>query len=121
MWVKKLLPLIFFALEDISLLIFFFGDYEKVALAARCEEHIMDDPESGNRTGKWFFDMILSLGLIDMYDNRFDAIYTRAVVSSFLRREYAANGCGGRLHCGITTRICGGLKSGIRRCGIWTK
>lgn len=66
-----------------------------VALATRCEEHIMDDPDSGNRTGKWFFDMILSLGLIGMRDDCFDAIYAEMVVSRFLRREYAANGCGG--------------------------
>lgn len=66
-----------------------------VALAARCEEHIMDDPDSGKRTGKWFFGMIRSLGLSDMQDHRFDAMYARAAVSRFLRREYAANGCGG--------------------------
>lgn len=66
-----------------------------VALAARCEEHIMDDPDSGNRTGKWFFDMVRSLGLIDMHDDRFDSLVVKAVISRFLRREYAANGCGG--------------------------
>lgn len=66
-----------------------------VALAKRCEEHIMDDPESGNRTGKWFFEMIRSLGLDDMQDDRFDRIVARAVISRFLRREYAGNGCGG--------------------------
>lgn len=83
-----------------------------VALATRCEEHIMDDPESGNRTGKWFFDMILSLGLIDMQDNRFDAIYARAVVSRFLGREYAANGCGGL----FTLRY---HSADMRRVEIW--
>lgn len=66
-----------------------------VALANRCEEHIMDDPESGNRTGKWFFEMIRSLGLIDMHDDRFDSVYVQTVISCFLRREYASSGCGG--------------------------
>lgn len=66
-----------------------------VALAMRCEEHIMDDPDSGNRTGKWFFDMIDSLGLIDMHDSCFDVLCAQAVVSRFLRREYGENGCGG--------------------------
>ena len=31
----------------------------------------MDNPDDGNRTGKWFFDMIRSLGLMDMDDRRF--------------------------------------------------
>lgn len=83
-----------------------------VALAARCEEHIMDDPDSGNRTGKWFFDMIRSLGLSDMQDDRFDAIYARAVVSRFLRREYAASGCGGL----FTLRY---HNADMRRVEIW--
>lgn len=34
-----------------------------IALAIRLEEHIMDDPDIGNRTGQWFWDMIVSLGL----------------------------------------------------------
>lgn len=83
-----------------------------VALAARCEEHIMDDPDSGNRMGKWFFDMIRSLGLSDMQDDRFDAIYARAVVSRFLRREYAASGCGGL----FTLRY---HNADMRRVEIW--
>lgn len=66
-----------------------------VAQAVRCEEHIMDDPDSGNRTDKWFFEMIRSLGLIRMHDDRFDAHYAEAVILRFLRREYAENGCGG--------------------------
>lgn len=66
-----------------------------VALAKRCEDHIMDDPENENRTGEWFFEMIDNLGLIDMFDDRFDAVYVRAVISRFLRREYSDNGYGG--------------------------
>lgn len=83
-----------------------------VALSARCEEHIMDDPDSGNRTGKWFFDMILSLGLINMQDERFDALYARAAISRFLRREHAANGCGGL----FTLRY---HSADMRRVEIW--
>ena len=32
-----------------------------IALAIRCEEHIMDDPDIGNRTGQWFWNMIVNL------------------------------------------------------------
>lgn len=65
------------------------------ALALRCEEHIMDDPESGNRTGKWFFEMIESLGLEDMDDEHFDKITAADILARFMRREYRADGRGG--------------------------
>jgi hypothetical protein len=66
-----------------------------VALAIRCEEHIMDDPDIGNRTGKWFWDMIMNLGLHAMDDTRFDKIYVEGIVYRFLDREYGRNGEGG--------------------------
>lgn len=66
-----------------------------VALAVRCEEHIMANPDKGDRTGKWFFGMIYSLGLIGMSDDTFDEFFCQGVVSRFLRREYARNGRGG--------------------------
>lgn len=65
------------------------------ALAMRCEEHITDDPESGNRTGKWFFEMIESLGLEDMDDEHFDKITAANILVRFMRREYRADGRGG--------------------------
>ena len=37
-----------------------------IALAIRCEEHIMDDPDAGDRTGQWFWSMLVSLGLGSM-------------------------------------------------------
>ena len=37
-----------------------------VALALRCEETIMEDADIGNRTGQWFWSMIVSLGLASM-------------------------------------------------------
>lgn len=65
------------------------------ALAIRCEEHIMDDPEIGNRTGQWFWNMIVSLGLGSMSDNRFDERYLDNVITRFLNRDYERNGRGG--------------------------
>lgn len=65
------------------------------ALAMRCEEHITDDPESGNRTGKWFFEMVESLGLEDMDDEHFDKITAADILVRFMRREYRADGRGG--------------------------
>lgn len=66
-----------------------------VALAQRCEEHITDDPDSGNRTGKWFFEMIESLGLLDMDDESFDKVAAADILVRFMRREYLPSGQGG--------------------------
>lgn len=66
-----------------------------VALSQRCEEHITDDPDSGNRTGKWFFEMIESLGLMDMDDEHFDKVIAADILVRFMRREYRPDGRGG--------------------------
>lgn len=66
-----------------------------VALAFRCEESIMADPDIGDRTGQWFMEMIDSLGLDDMNDAQFDAAYTDAVIFRFMNRNYQPNGKGG--------------------------
>lgn len=66
-----------------------------VALAFKLEEHIMDDAAFGNRTGQWFWNMIVSLGLGNMCDSRFDKNYAEEVVARFLNREYERNGKGG--------------------------
>jgi hypothetical protein len=66
-----------------------------IALAIRCEEHIMDDPDYGNRTGQWFWNMINNLGLGNMNDRRFDYFATKRVIDIFLNREYSRDGEGG--------------------------
>lgn len=64
------------------------------ALAIRCEEHIMDNPDIGDRTGKWFFDMLKNLGLDGMTDEHFDSQYAKGVLNHFLNRKYKRNGEG---------------------------
>lgn len=66
-----------------------------VALAFRCEEHIMSDPDIGDRTNVWFWEMIDSLGLAGMTDDRFDINYSDEVVSRFFDHAYARDGKGG--------------------------
>lgn len=66
-----------------------------VALARRCEESIMSDPDYGDRTGQWFWSMIVNLGLGPMTDDKFDKDYVDFVVNRFLNREYKPNGEGG--------------------------
>jgi len=65
------------------------------ALAIRCEEHIMDDPDIGNRTGQWFWSMIENLGFGSIHDTIFDKRYLESVITRFLNREYERNGNGG--------------------------
>lgn len=66
-----------------------------VALAVRCEETIMDDPEFGDRTGQWFWGMVRSLGLGSMSNAQFDKAYSLDVIERFLKREYSPEGVGG--------------------------
>ena len=66
-----------------------------VALSIYCEEHIMDDPNIGNRTGQWFWGMIVNLGLGSMSDNRFNCAYVDEVLDRFLERDYEPDGRGG--------------------------
>lgn len=55
----------------------------------------MEDPDLGDRTGQWFWNMIVSLGLGGMSDTRYDANYVDMVIDRFLRRQYKRNGEGG--------------------------
>lgn len=66
-----------------------------VALSIRCEEHIMDNPDIGDRTGKWFLNMIENLGLKKMSDKYFNERYVTQVLDRFLNRDYERNGEGG--------------------------
>lgn len=65
-----------------------------IALAFRCEKDIMDDPDTGDRTGFWFFSMIKSLGLSEMTDEKFNLVVTMATLDNFVKRRYKPNGEG---------------------------
>lgn len=66
-----------------------------VALSIRIEEHILEDAASGNRVGQWFWNMVVSLGLVAMDDTRFDEERAQSVLDRFNAREYQPNGSGG--------------------------
>lgn len=66
-----------------------------IALAERCERDIMDDPNIGDRTAQWFWEMITNLGLGGMTDTRYDPDYIDDVIHRFLYREYEPDGKGG--------------------------
>lgn len=66
-----------------------------VALSIYCEEHVMDNPKYGDRTGQWFWQMIANLGLADQTDERFDKGHVISVLNRFLDRKYDRDGTGG--------------------------
>jgi hypothetical protein len=83
-----------------------------VALAHRCEENIMDDPDFGDRTGKWFWGMIENLGLDSMDDDHFDEDYVDMIVERLLERKYDPDGAGGL----FTLHEC---RQDLRTVDIW--
>lgn len=66
-----------------------------VALANRCEESIMKDPEYGDRTGVWFWNMVNTLGLSDMCDGNFNSLKATHILVRFINRGYEKDGSGG--------------------------
>ena len=85
-----------------------------VALAYKVEEQIMDDSDYGNRTGQWFWNMIVSLGLGDMDDRNFNERRVDIIIRRFLNREYDSNGKGGL----FTINNC---KYDLRDMEIWAQ
>lgn len=66
-----------------------------IALAIRCEENIMYDPDIGDRTEVWFWGMLANLGLASMHDAKFDIYHVDRTLERLLEREYERNGEGG--------------------------
>ena len=65
------------------------------ALSNRIEENLMSDWDCGDRTGKWFWEMIHNLGLDKAQDSRFDLQKVSKIIDIFLHREYEPDGTGG--------------------------
>ena len=66
----------------------------------------------GDRTPRWFWDMIKSLGLYDMDDAHFDVAEAEYILELFQKREYRRNGRGGL----FTIENC---KRDLRDVEIW--
>lgn len=78
-----------------------------IALSMRCEKTIMKDPNCGDRTGQWFWSMIVSLGLGGITDQRYEREYVDNVIFRFLTRNYDRDGKGGLFtipNCGVDLR-----------------
>lgn len=74
-----------------------------IALAIRIEEHIMGDPEIGDRTGEWFKIMLDNLRIGYMMNGySFNKRQANVIIKRFLNRKYDADGWGGLFvlqHC----------------------
>lgn len=66
-----------------------------IGLANRKETSSMSNQLIGNRTGQWFWSMITSLGLGQMYDSFYDESFVDYILDRFLDRRYNENGEGG--------------------------
>lgn len=66
-----------------------------VALAIRCEEHIMGDASIGNRTPLWIHTMLESMGLLGYQNQVFDEREVDTILDIFLNRRYSRIGEGG--------------------------
>lgn len=65
------------------------------ALAQKCEDHIMGDPEVGDRSGEWFWGMLKNTHLDSMSDECFDICEVEKIVSNIINHKYDRNGDGG--------------------------
>ena len=66
-----------------------------IALALRCEEHIMDDIEYGDRTSQWFWTMIDNAGFGSLTDLNFNSREAEHIINRVLNRKYGPCGEGG--------------------------
>lgn len=66
-----------------------------IALSLKCEEQIMSDPEYGNRTSLWFWNMLANLGVCHFTDSKFDKDVVAFRINMWLDRKYGPHGEGG--------------------------
>lgn len=85
-----------------------------LALAIRCEETIMDNPDYGDRTNQWFWNMLANLGLAMMTDDNFDKKLATDRIYNFMERRYSSDGRGGLFYI----RDC---RYDLRDVDIWTQ
>lgn len=65
-----------------------------VALSLRMEENIMTDGRYGDRTGQWFWEMLINLGVGYMSDDNFNKPEFDRCISNFHNRTYDSDGKG---------------------------
>lgn len=82
-----------------------------IALSTQCEK-IMEEPDVGDRTGQWFWNMIVNLKLGSMSDSNFDRDYVNERIDILKKRDYGRDGNGGL----FTIKHC---RYDLRNVEIW--
>lgn len=75
-----------------------------VGLALRMEISLMTNPVEGDRTGVWFWGMLVNMKLGPMTDEKYSREYVDDRIDIMLHREYKANGEGGLFVCDTADR-----------------
>jgi len=83
-----------------------------VALAIRCENDIMYDPDEGDRTAIWFWEMMDNMGLSRMDKWRFDRRKVNLIVRKLNDRTYDEDGYGGPFYIA-------GFDRDMRKIELW--
>lgn len=83
-----------------------------VALAERIENTIMEQDDGIDRTGNWFWAMIVNLGLADQDDDHFDRDVVQKIINRFMDRKYEKNGEGSLF-------VINNPRSDFRKVEIW--
>ena len=83
-----------------------------VALAIRCENDIMYDPDEGDRTAIWFWEMMDNLGLSELDDWHFSERKVNAIVKKLNDRTYDKDGFGGPFYIA-------GFDRDMRKIELW--
>jgi len=66
-----------------------------IALSIRMEDEFLHDPELGNRTSVWFWELLKNVGLDDQDDLNYDEDYVQMRINIIVDRTYDHNGVGG--------------------------
>lgn len=66
-----------------------------IALALKCENQIMYDPDMGNRVPVWFWMFLDNLGLLYFTDSEWNADLVSRTIFTWLNRDYDHTGQGG--------------------------
>lgn len=66
-----------------------------IALALKCENQIMYDPDMGNRVPVWFWLFLDNLGLLYFTDSNWDEELVSRMIFMWMNREYDYTGQGG--------------------------
>lgn len=75
-----------------------------IALCKKCEDDLMYDPDLGDRTGYWFWNIVENMGL-DIYDDyNFDCDAVNTILERFNARDYERDGFGGPFY--VCNPVC---------------